>query len=98
MNEEQVTREQAEQVLAALQRQCAGWIGEETQYGPTLAEDFDGRPFVIIWEEGPDGWPFAFPHGLAEDCGGRIADVSADVPPGLLVEPINHYSVGIYRV
>lgn len=90
-----VTKAKAERVLKALIEQhpaMKGW-----SYPPILMmKGFDGREWTILWEEGPYEWPYLFPHGgIEEEFGFRVAEVS--VPAGLLIEPINHYSVGIYE-
>src|SRR6266498_1159652 len=57
MQKKSVTREQAEEVL---QRVKATWdMGYEwTRREPKLVEDWDGRKWVIIWEEGPEEWAY----------------------------------------
>lgn len=91
-----VSKSKAEKVLAALLDQCKPWVQEG--YEPKLVQDFDDREWTILWEEGPYEWPYLFPHGgIEEEFGFKVADLSSQIPAEVFVEPINHYSVGIYE-
>lgn len=71
---------------------------------PTLMQDFDGREWTIVWEEGPYQWPFLATGGgvdeemaaLGEEFGYTPKPVEAITVPGAFIEPVNHYSIGVY--
>lgn len=89
-----VKKQTAERVLLALERQHKAAI-DAGYPRPSLVNG--ERSFFISWEEGPYEWAYLFPFGgIEEEFGFRVADVSGQVPKGLLIEPINSYSVGIY--
>ncbi len=53
---------------------------------PTLLEDFDGRDFVIVLEEGPENWPLTFTWSVNQQL------------DGMFTEAVNHYSIALYPV
>lgn len=70
---------QADATLAAVREKYANYL---SAYGePVMLRDFDGKPYVILWEEGPEDWVFNL-DGVA--------------PSGVLAEPINHVALGLY--
>jgi len=99
-----ITKTQAELVLAAVTRKFSPYV--EPGFGPTLLSDFDGRPWTIVWEEGPYEWPFAqldaktvdeeLTAEAAEYGAGLIFSPAVTLPPGVWVEPVNHYSIAVY--
>lgn len=96
-----ITRRDAERVLVALKEQCKSWCFDEDGAdisNITLAENFDGARFAIIWEEGPYDWTCYFPYGgTEEEFGGRLKDVSSKIPSHLFIEALTSYSVGLFR-
>lgn len=78
---------------------------------PVLLEGFDGRDWTIMWEMGPDEWVFALDGDPTEEERALAADASeefgvtvpvakrepAKIPATVMAEPINHYSLGLYR-
>jgi hypothetical protein len=98
-----VNRSTAEQCVAAIRATFKAYLGDG-EPGPALVEDFDGRPWTIMWEGGPYEWVFLLGGGvdeemaaLAEEFGATVEPTPpTDFPPGVMVEPINHYSVGVY--
>jgi len=99
------SKAQATKVLAAVKAKWAAY--EDDGYPPKLLEDFDGRKWTIVWEEGPYQWSYSPIDevtldeeltALANDFGGTgpVYTRAVALPPGVWVEPINHYSVGIY--
>jgi hypothetical protein len=56
-----VTQLRAERVLAQVKARFSGWLDEEhPEWGPQLFTDWDGAPYAIVWEAGPDSWAIAF--------------------------------------
>jgi hypothetical protein len=76
-----VTRQQAARVLGYVQ----GLYDVYGPDGPKLVEDWDGRDFVIIWEDGYDDWPMNVSNNWV---------MTAD---GVWVEPVNNGVLAIYR-
>lgn len=66
---------------------------------PKILEDFDGQPFVIVWESGsPYQWTYNFPFGgTDEEFGGTIKGVSRMIPKGFFVEAMTSYSVSLFE-
>jgi hypothetical protein len=102
----ELTREQAEQVVAAVRRQVAGDCTDDEFRkafgdGPQLMENWDylgdgGHRWAVVWEEGPFEWAHLFPYGgIEEEFGFRLADVSAAIPDGWYSEAITSWSVGL---
>lgn len=105
-----VTRKQAEGVLAALHKAFPSYVQEfadgnydrlvpmapDSEYLPKIFTDFDGHPYVIIWESGsPYGWTHLFPHGgIDEEYGGKHPAV--DLPAGVWTEAVNGCVLAIY--
>ena len=114
MSNPTVTREDAETVLALVRAQFHTYLEpltlDDTTYEPTcpeptLIEDYDGAPFVVAWEDGPDDWAYRFTVGgsseeeriLAAEFGATITpDEPAVVPDHLRCEPIYSFVLGIY--
>lgn len=71
-----VSRADAEQVRDAL----AAWA--PAYPAPVLLADFDGRPWTILWEEGPEDWVY------------RLDGVTW--PAGTFIEPVNTVLAGIW--
>lgn len=78
---------------------------------PVLVEGFDGRDWTIMWEDGgPSEWVFALEGDPTEEERVLAAEASeefgttitvpqrpaAKIPAGVMAEPINHYSLGLY--
>lgn len=88
MSTDTVTREQAEQTLAAIKGQYAayfepitnddGKVLVEASPEPTLLADFDGRDWTIVWEEGPDEWVYTLDGGSSEEDRVLMAEASAE--------------------
>lgn len=104
-----VSEKKAEQVLEAIRNAFPAYL-DALEKGPVLIPDFDGRDWTVMWEEGaPFEWPFLLGGGVDEEmasllsefmddeAAGKAATQQAAVfPKGVFVEPVNHYSVGIY--
>lgn len=113
----------AEQVLEAIKEQFKVYLSPLTMddgsvlspaYPPPVLMPYDDgvaeERWQIVWEEGPDEWPFTLDGGTSEEERVLFAQASeefgatmtapnrpaAKMPPGVFVEPINHISVGIY--
>lgn len=114
-----VAREQAEAVLAAVRAKYATHIGEDSEYGPTLIENWhwlsEPTPWAIVWEGGPFEWAYRFSSGGFDDevyslaaaifgdtaegrsrATGMATEPPADDIPGVFIEPINHWALGLY--
>jgi hypothetical protein len=106
-----ITREQAELVLAAIEHQFA-WALEGTnqEFGPKLVEDWDWTdspvPFAIIWEEGPFEWALrAASGGIDPEMADAVREFNVTVteekpvpvPDSLYLEPVTNWAVGIYE-
>lgn len=105
MARKNVTRKDAEKVLAALKKQHP----DET-YPPQIVENWNwtGRPtrWAIVWEEGPYEWAYTFPFGglneeataLAQEFipGAVIEDPVVEIPDHLFTEAITSWAIGIY--
>lgn len=78
---------------------------------PTVIEDYTSGGYpAVVWEEGPEDWPFVIAGGTTEAEHAMYAEASAEfgvsvspkprpaaaIPPGIFVEPVDHISVGIY--
>lgn len=100
-----VTKAKAQASLAAIKTAFNAYLGEGGE-GPVLMEDFDGRDYTIVWEDGaPYDWPFlATGGGVDEELAGLAAEFGTTIAPmepvkfpdGVFVEPVNHLSVGLY--
>ena len=96
-----ITKRQAEGVLAAVKRQCAAWL-DDNGNGPALMRDWDwtgygGARWSVVWEEGPYDWAYLFPFGgIEEEFGFRVKDVSSAIPVGFYAEAITSWAIGIY--
>lgn len=78
-----VTREQAEQVLAAIIAHYAAtpdWL-------PCLMEEgWDDRQWTIVWDNGPPEWAYEF---------GDVATEQGLLPAGVWVESVNHLALSV---
>jgi hypothetical protein len=105
-----VTREQAEAVLHAVRQQYGAWLSDDSA-GPELRRDWDGRDWVVLWEEGPYEWSYAAlqehvepeMYELAVEAGATAEQArrtallkEARLPDGVWVEAVNHYSLAVY--
>lgn len=98
MTKTKVTRREAEQVLAAVKRQCKTWLGEGST-PPVLRENWSWTgptyAWAIIWEEGPYEWTYLFPHGgIEEEFGFNLKAVN--LPAGVWTEAITSWAIAIY--
>lgn len=86
-----VDRKVAEQIVAAYMVKYK-WPSE---FAPQLLEDFDGRPWTIMWEEGPEDWVFV---PLQDDHVFEFGFTlpGQPTPDGVLTEAINHYSLAVF--
>lgn len=89
-----ITKEQAEQVLAAVKERHEGWFdATDPQQGPKLVQDWDWlesgpTPWAIVWEEGPDEWAYRFVMGgvnvelasLAADFKAALGGITPEEP------------------
>lgn len=71
---------------------------------PVLVRDWDwtGARWTVVFEEGPYDWPIGLSGGydetsylLAEVTGTLKARPALEVP-GVMMEPVNSYAVGLY--
>lgn len=77
----QVSKRQAEQVLAAVKAKYAEdveYFGAPKLYPP----GFHASGWTVAWECGPEDWVY------------RYTDYAQ---PGLFLEPVNHWCLGVYR-
>ena len=107
-----VTKRQAEAVLRAVKKMFGSGAGEYGPQLRDRRE-YDGQPgWQIHWEGGPFEWPYLFPFGGVDEElasmarefvdsdaeAGRVATrKEVQLPPGIWVEAINHWSIAIYR-
>ena len=115
-----LTREQAEASLAAIVAQFRTYVEPMTFPAvgdspaltlgptcplPTLLENFDGTPWVVVWEEGPDEWAYRATGGgtseedrvLAAEFGATLPDESPTTfPDGVWAEPVFSFALGLY--
>lgn len=96
-----ITRAQAVASLESVKKQFNAYI--QAGYAPpVLMEDFDGKDFVLVWEEGPYEWTYLCPQGghdeeLSAEAGMAMSwDPAPDWPEGVWAEPVNHYSLALY--
>lgn len=96
-----VTKRDANRVLAAIKKKFSSYIAAGYS-GPRLFENWDGKRFVISWEEGPFEWTYqpiddeTIDDELSSLAGHAVRMPAVKLPDNVLVEPINHYSVALY--
>ena len=96
-----VTKRDADRVVNAIRKKFHSYI-VAGYHGPQLFENWDGKRFVIMWEEGPFEWTYQpINHETIDDEMSSLAGCTVKVPAvklpdNVLVEPINHYSVALY--
>jgi len=92
-----VSRKDLEKVLAALIAQIP-WAADKV-HGPFISEHWDWGVYdgpAIVWEDGPYGWVYLFPHGgTDEEFGVRRPDVSDQLPAGIYIEAINDWALSV---
>lgn len=109
---QQITREQADAVLAAVVKQrhftaeeAAAEFAESgirlTGEGPKVIMDWTWvgpTPTPsIVWEEGPFEWAHLFPYGgIEEEFGFKVKDVSGDLPAGVHIEAATSWALHLY--
>jgi hypothetical protein len=75
------TRAAAEQVRDAIAEHFHAHPG----YGPQLMDEgWDGRPWTIVWDEGPDEWAYNASYQITP-------------PAGCFLEPVNYCSLAIHE-
>ena len=91
-----VTKKDQEVTLAAVRKQFAPWIDDETGLAPKLM-DFDGTP-AVVWEDGaPYDWTILANFGGIEEEFGFSVPAIGTLPKNIEVEPINGYALAIYK-
>lgn len=97
-----VTATQANKVLEAVKTKFRVYI--DAGYSePKLMQDWDGYAWVIMWEEGPFEWTYdpiedrALDQEMSSMVGRAVYLDGVALPKGIWCEPINHYSLAIYR-
>lgn len=85
-----ITEAQAEQVRLAI----ANLFGADPVLMEEGWDDVDGR--VIAWEGDPYNWPQYVPYGGTDwESGYEFPPI--ELPGGVWIEAINHYSVAVLR-
>lgn len=96
-----VTKRDANRVVKAIEKKFSSYIAAGYSR-PQLFEDWDGKDFVIMWEEGPFEWSYqpindeTIDDELSSLAGYAVKVPAVKLPDNVLVEPINHYSVALY--
>lgn len=92
-----ITKAQAHKALAALERQFAGWIDEQSR--PFINPDYyDGQyGLPIVWEGGPYAWVFLVQYGgIEEEFGTRIPEATG-WPEGVGFEVLDNCAIALFR-
>ena len=104
-----ISREQAEQALAAVKNQFRAYtepliidgddLGPTITSEPVLVEDWDGEGWAISWEDGPDDWAYrATSGGSSEEERVLVAEANREFGANFQVkddEPVT-FPEGVY--
>lgn len=91
-----VSKAKAQAVLDAVKAQHKAWVEPmldddgsvilDAGPPPVLMEEgFDGRQWTIVWEEGPDEWPFTLHGGSSEEDRVLLAQAAEEFGANLTV-------------
>lgn len=101
-------KRKCEATLRAVEKHFAWALEPQPNYTPPrpmLRDGFRGDP-EIVWEEGPEDWVFTLTTGgpseemrvMAAEFGATLPDEPpAKLPKGVFAEPVNSFTLGLYR-